>query len=143
MNRKSMATCFASSVLTAGALMALPAYAAEPQGTAEIVVRSERPAVRSDEPVVMQVGQTETRVPIMLVEIRHHVSFDDLDLATATGADALVERVRTIAKQGCTQLDRMYPRSSPDGGCMKEAVRNAMPQIEAAIAEAKTRAAPG
>ncbi len=139
MSRKPVALCVAVGVLAGGPVAWSPANAAEPQQTEEIVVSSERTPVRSEAPVVTSKGKTETGMPIVQTEIRHRIRFDDLDLATEAGAAALLSRVREVAQRGCQDLDKMYAPAGPDASCTRTAVSQAMPQVNAAIAEAKAR----
>jgi UrcA family protein len=98
-------------------------------------------ATRSAEPSTTVIGRSDTGFPIVLVEIEHKVRFDDLDLATTAGADALIRRVSDTARKGCLEVDRVLsPQSSPSRACMNDAVSEAMPQIDSAIQEAKARA---
>ena len=119
--------------VTAGIFAVGYAVAADPTVENQITVRSDRPLQKV-------VGRSEKGAPITSVEIRHVVSFTDLDLATDTGAENLKKRIRDVAIIGCKDLDKMYPMSEPDRTCVSDAVRDAMPQVNAAIAEAKTKA---
>lgn len=139
MSRQVVSLCVAVGVLAGGPIAWSPANAAEPQQTEEIVVRSERTPVRSETPVVTSEGKSETGIPIVQTEIRHRIRFDDLDLGTEAGAAALLTRVREVARKGCEDLEKMYAPAGPDASCTRTAVSQAMPQVNAAIAEAKAR----
>lgn len=129
MNGISVARCIAAGFLAA-VFLPFSANANERQVQDEIVVRSEAP-------VATEVGRSLTNVPIMLVEAQHFVRIDDLDLTTGAGADALLKLVRTVARKSCSQLDSMFKAPNPDPSCVRDAVEGAIPQIEAAISEAK------
>jgi UrcA family protein len=131
MNPISIARFVASGVLAA-TLFPFVANASESQDQAEIVVRSEGA-------ITTEVGRSNNNFPIVLVEKRHIVEINDLNLTTGTDADALVKLVRSVARKGCAELDFKLPYTNPDPSCVRDAVEGAMPQIEAAIAEAKAR----
>jgi len=138
MNKLSIALCIAVGALAGGTAVVSPVMADEPQTTDEItVISSERRPVRSDAPVITSAGKSVTGTPIIQAEIRNQIRFDDLDLATDAGAAELVNRVREAARQGCAELDKIYLPAGPDSICAGSAVRAAMPQIDAAIAEAR------
>ena len=139
MSRKPVVLCLAVGVLAGGPVAWWPTNAAEPQNTEEIMVSSERTPARSEPPVVTSEGKTDTGMPIVQTEVRHHIRFDDLDLATDAGAGALLTRVREVARQGCEDLDKMYAPARPDASCARSAVSKAMLQVNAAIAGAKAR----
>lgn len=131
MNRISIARFVASSLLAA-TLLPFAANASESQGQAEIIVRSEGA-------ITTEVGRSNNNFPIVLVEKRHIVEISDLNLTTDTDADALVNLVRSVARKGCAELDFKLPYTNPDPSCVRDAVKGAIPQIEAAIAEAKAK----
>jgi UrcA family protein len=134
MNRISIARCVASGLLAA-AVLPFSAIADERQGAAEIVIRSQG-AVKTE------VGRTYTNFPIVVAETRQVIDIKGLDLATPASADALLKVVRTAARKGCAQLESLFANSDVDPSCVSDAVKGAMPQIEAAIAEAKGMAQP-
>ncbi len=134
MNRTSMARCIATGILAAAALP-FSAIATERQDAAEIVVRSEGA-------VTTEVGRTYSDFPIVLVETQHVVDISELDLAAPATAEALLKVVQSVARKGCAQLESMFVNSDVDTRCVRDAIKGAMPQIEAAIAEAKGMARP-
>lgn len=88
------------------------------------------------------VGQTYVGVPIEQVSLSRQVGFSDLDLTKQAGAVALKQRVSASAQESCAQLARLYPDDidaplPTNKSCEKDAVEAAMPQVEAAIEEAK------
>ena len=63
---------------------------------------------------------------------------DDLNLNTASGREALKQRVETAAEETCEWLNDLYPLDHPIGserGCIEEAVEGAEEQMLAAIAD--------
>ena len=79
-----------------------------------------------------------TGAPIRDVAISQAVRFDDLDLRTDWGARALKDRIRYTARTMCRQLDFRYPVSTDDSPpCYQTALDDAMPQADAAIAQAR------
>ncbi len=130
MNRKS-ARCLAAGLL-AGALLPFAASASERQLAEEIVVQSQAP-------VATEVGKTFNGFPVVLLEASHSVRIDELDLTTDAGTDSLVKLVYAVARKSCSRLDAMLPYTNPSPSCVRDAVAEAMPQIEAAVAEAKSQ----
>lgn len=139
MSRQSLALCLSAGLLAGGPVTWATANAAEPEAGDEVVVLFERATVQSGAPVVTSQGKTETGMPVVQTEIRHRIRVDDLDLTTEAGAATLVERVRAVARQGCAELDRIYAPAGPDASCTRKAISEAMPQVDAAIADAKAR----
>jgi UrcA family protein len=130
MNRLSV-RCVAAG-LVAAAFLPFAASASERQLAEEIVVQSQAP-------VATEVGKTFNGFPIVLVEARHSVRIDELDLTTDAGTDSLVKLVRAVARKSCSRLDAMFPYANPSPSCVRDAVAEVMPQIEAAVAEAKSQ----
>lgn len=65
------------------------------------------------------------------------VYIDDLNLQTPDGREQLKNRVETAAKEVCDWLDDLYPLDrdlSSEYDCVRNAVDDAQPQIEEAIA---------
>jgi len=119
----------AAWALAAGGLTVQAAFADEPIG--QVTVQAERPAEKI-------VGRSGIGAPVKLVELRHRVSYADLDLKSDSGADSLRKRVHEVARNLCADLDRMYPPAETDGACKRKAEDAAAPQIEAAIAAARS-----
>ena len=61
----------------------------------------------------------------------------DLDLRTPWGADELRSRIRFAARALCEKIDRSYAVIDDGRSCYYEAVERAMPEADAAIAEAR------
>ncbi len=95
--------------------------------------------IRAQRLVEARVGRTSSGVPVVSYELTYKVGFDDLDLASAAGADALSQRVRDAAAAACADLDKMYPLVEPDRDCANKAAKEAMAEAEAVIAAARAR----
>jgi hypothetical protein len=134
MSRKPIARFIASGIIAA-AVLPFAAHADDRQDAAEIVVQS-------GGVFQTEVGRTLNDFPIVLVETRHVIRIDNMNLATGTDADALLKMVRSVARKGCARLDSRLPYTNPDPSCVRDAVDGAIPQIEAAIAEAKGKSQP-
>jgi UrcA family protein len=79
--------------------------------------------------------------PIPAVSIVYKVSYADLNLATHSGAVELEKRVKDTAKQACDQLRKLYPESSEGATpCVDGAIKNAMAQLNKAVAAAEKAA---
>jgi UrcA family protein len=77
--------------------------------------------------------------PIRDVAISEPVRFDDLDLNSDHDVRRLESRVRERAGNLCRRLDVTHPITVSDGGpsCYREAVADAMDQVDAAIDQAR------
>ena len=74
------------------------------------------------------------------ISVRQEISFADLDLRTATGADQLRIRVHAAARGMCDQLLGAYPAAQLAGtDCYASTDRDAMVRAEAAINQARSR----
>ena len=136
MNTKSFLNALTvASLGIAGGILQATAFADEP----EITVSAERANTRLERPVQVLVGRTDHGWPIIETEITQHVGFDDLDLTTDSGAAALKQRVRDLAQISCRQVDLMYSEWSPNPACVGDAMKEADPQIDAAISQAKAK----
>ncbi|HEY4444048.1 MAG TPA: hypothetical protein VGN30_07155 [Steroidobacteraceae bacterium] len=78
---------------------------------------------------------TATGVPIEQVTITARVQADPVALRTNYGALMLNYSVLDAARKACTQAD---PLADDDGTCVDEAVASAKPQVDAAIARARS-----
>lgn len=119
----------AALAVAAGALASFPVLGAETEIGA-VTIRAKRA-------IETEVGRTSSGVPVVMYELGYHVSYRDLDLSTAGGADALKQRVREAAAEACADLDKMYPLTEPDKGCANRAGDEAMEQAKAAIEAAR------
>lgn len=117
-----------------GALGSFAATAAEPQPQEHVVVEAGRPTAKV-------VGRTDIPGRMVRVELRGQVSYSDLDLSIDSNAKVFKERVRDAARTICSDLDRMYHLYESDKACASRAERDAMPQVDAAIAAAQDRRA--
>lgn len=78
---------------------------------------------------------TATGAPIEQVTIRALVQADPVALRTNYGALMLNYSVLDAARKACTEAD---PLADDDGTCVHDAVESAKPQVEAAIARARS-----
>jgi UrcA family protein len=131
LSRAAGFVCAAAALGIAGA----PAIA-EQAGIQEVTVIAERPTTTV-------VGRTSSGAAIELLELRHRVSFADLNLATHAGATDLEKRVSNAAKSACDELDKLYPLEAKEANCAKKAADAAMSQVHAAVAAAEQRAKAG
>jgi UrcA family protein len=76
-----------------------------------------------------------TGAPIEMTTVSARVQADPAALTTEYGALMLNYSVRDAARKACTEAD---PSSSDNGTCVAKAVADAKPQIEAAIAQARS-----
>ncbi len=83
------------------------------------------------------VSRSSSGVPTEQVTLTHRVSYADLDLKTQIGAAELQKRVKETARAACKQLDELYPlEGKNERQCTKDAIAQASPQVEQAIAAA-------
>lgn len=77
--------------------------------------------------------------PIRDVAISEPVRFDDLDLNSDRDVHRLENRIRERAGNLCRRLDVTHPITVSDGGpsCYREAVADAMDQVDAAVEQAR------
>jgi UrcA family protein len=75
------------------------------------------------------------------VSIVYHVNYTDLNIATHSGAVELEKRIKESATAACEQLAKLYPEGTePPNGCVQTAVKNAMTQVNKAVAAAEKAA---
>ena len=82
--------------------------------------------------------------PIEHYTFKSSVSYANLDLSTPAGADELKKRVRETARTDCEALQRSADPMlllADDDTCVQEATAEAMKQVNAAIAAAKSGSA--
>jgi UrcA family protein len=87
------------------------------------------------------VGWSMTGQPMKKVELQYHVRYDDLDLASRDGVDALRKRVVKAALRGCADLGRNYGSIGHSHSCSDAAIRSANAQVDRAVAQARSIAA--
>jgi len=109
--------------------MAVMATAAIAQSTAQLP----EVKVMADKPVVTQ-ERTLTGQRVDVVQLSRVVGYADINIATASGAAVLRQRVSDSAKTVCEQIAKLYPLP-PSGKelCIEKAMKTANPQVQAAI----------
>jgi len=121
-----------TAALLSGAIalaLAAPVLAQVVAGpTEEVIVRA---------PPYYGQQRSEIGAPIEDVSLSREVRFDDLDLGTVWGQDALRDRIRRTAMSLCQDLENRYPVTA-DGSppCYRTAYDDAMDQAESAIRNA-------
>jgi UrcA family protein len=120
-------------LLAAAAAMAAASAPALAQTVGEITVLAPK-VVRES------AGRTDRGVPLEVVSISHHVSYGDLDLSKPDDVATFKKRVTAAAKEGCDQLDRLYPLGSlpnpSNQNCERTATEEGMAQADMVIAAA-------
>ena len=81
-----------------------------------------------------------TNAPIEDVTVTAHVASDPTALTTSSGVALLKDSVVEAARTACTAA---APFTPDDGTCVRQAVQSAQPQIDAAIAQARSSSAKG
>jgi UrcA family protein len=81
-----------------------------------------------------------THAPIVQLTARARVPYVPVTLTTHSGVALLKDRVFTAARDLCTRLD---PLGGRDWSCIRDAVDQAQPQIDAAIERAEQSEARG
>jgi UrcA family protein len=115
----------ATLVLGALAFLSVRAHAAEPE---EVTISA---------PAVKTVGRAEIGAPIEETTVIARVATDPATLTSHSGVALLKDKVLEAARKACTEAG---PLNDDDGTCVRDAVDSAKPQIEAAIARARTSA---
>jgi UrcA family protein len=112
-----------------GVAIAVMATAAMAQSSTQL------PEVKvvADKPVVTQ-ERTSTGKRVDMVQLSRVVGYADINIATASGAAVLRQRVSDSAKSVCEEIGRLYPLP-PSGTelCIEKAMKAATPQVQAAI----------
>jgi len=89
-------------------------------------------------PAVKTVGRNAaTGAPIREVTVTARVTADPVKLTTNSGVALLKDSVLDAARKACDAAD---PFTSDDGRCVLTAVKAAKPQIDAAVARARSNA---
>jgi len=87
-------------------------------------------------PAVKAVGSdAATLAPIEESTVTARVAFDPATLTTNSGVALLKDSVLEAARKACDAADPFTP---DDGTCVQTAVRSAKPQVDAAIARARS-----
>lgn len=134
MGRVKLIGTAGTALLAASLFASAPAFAQGEEGAPEepvqeIVVTAPRPITAE-----LEDGSAGGRKEAV-ISLQMTVQYADLDLATAEDADRLKVRIRSVARDACKYLDRMYPLD-PDPDCEERAYADAKPQVEQAIAGA-------
>jgi hypothetical protein len=117
------------------ALVSARAHAAEPDQLNPVQLD----AITVSAPAVKVVDRdAATNAPIEQVTITARVQADPAALKTNYGALMLNYSVRDAARKACAAPD---PLADDDGTCVRDAVESAKPQVEAAIAKARSSVA--
>ena len=86
------------------------------------------------------VERSPTGMAIETMMATRVVNYSDLNLRTGDGEIALQDRVKDAARKACDALDHAYPLTPPAGpACTNTAVKEAAPQIKAAVAAARAK----
>ena len=131
-HRMRMLSVFAG--FAAGVISAAPAIAQEynpPATNVEVNTGSEEVTITSPRrpPTRSAIG-----APIEEVSMSIPVAYGDLNLHSGEGVYTLRQRVRYAARSVCNRLSFRYPIGAPDHrSCYSHAIRDAMPQADAAI----------
>jgi hypothetical protein len=117
------------------ALVSARAHAAEPDQLNPVQLD----AITVSAPAVKVVGRdAATNAPIEQLTITARVQADPAALKTNYGALMLNYSVLDAARKACAAPD---PIADDDGTCVRDAVESAKPQVEAAIAKARSSVA--
>lgn len=120
----------AFAVISASALLStasLPALAQDTGSTMEIyeiIVTAPR----------VQVQETRRPMGGSAVSMSYAVGYADLDLSRTENRTELEARVREAAEEICLLLSERYASGAGTAACVRQAMRDAMPQVERAIA---------
>jgi UrcA family protein len=79
--------------------------------------------------------ETATHAPIEEASVTARVTFDPVTLTTNSGVALLKDSMLKAAHEVCDAADPLTP---DDGSCVQSAVKSAKPQLEAAIARARS-----
>lgn len=140
---KTRTSLFLAATLLAGAAIA-PSFA-------QSVVKPDPYAYEENEIVVVPYGiqryETGRNAPgsiarEQVLQLSRVISTDGLDLRYDPDVAALNQRVEYTAREICNELDRASAGQSTtsDRECVRDAVRAAEPQVEAAVVRARTYA---
>ena len=100
------------------------------------------PAVLQAEEVTKLEGLVVTAERMLTVErpsgvvdqelrVKGRVYYSDLDLATDAGKKELESRIKKVASDVCTELDKLLPaRTMEHGNCVRDAVARAMAEVK-------------
>jgi UrcA family protein len=87
---------------------------------------------------VTKYGRNERGQPVEVFQLSRLVKYSDINIATASGAAVLQQRVADAAKSVCEELGKLYPTTiTGTNSCAADAVKIAQPQVQAAIDSAE------
>jgi UrcA family protein len=119
----------ATFAIAAVALISARAQADEPDQVEQVIVSS---------PAVKTVGRdAATGGPITDTAMTARIQFDPVTLTTNSGVALLKDSVFETARRVCDSIDPFDP---DDSTCIRNAVDSAMPQVDAAVARARSTA---
>ncbi|MEZ5500500.1 MAG: UrcA family protein [Steroidobacteraceae bacterium] len=127
-------TAINAAMLIAAGFVAAAPIAADAAGASSTTI-----VIQGSRETRKVIGRSDIGAPIVQVDLSHTVSYADLNLASASGAETLRQRVDSTAHLLCRDLDQLYPLESSDPMCAKHAVHMAKSQVDAAIAAASAR----
>jgi hypothetical protein len=93
--------------------------------------------IEIDAPVVKVIARDEIDAPLERVTVVARVIPDPETLTTDSGVVLLNDYIRDAARKACFAADPMEP---DDGTCVRNAIKEAKPQVTALVARAKTNA---
>ena len=126
-NRRS--GLLATFAIGAVALISARAQADDPAQVDQVTISS---------PTVNIVGRdSATGAPITETMKTARIQYDPVTLTTNSGVALLRDSVRESARKLCDSIDPLDPN---DGTCIRAAVDSAKPQVDAAIARARSTA---
>jgi UrcA family protein len=119
----------ATFAIGAVALISARAQADDPAQVDQVTISS---------PTVTIVGRdSATNSPITETTKTARIQYDPVTLTTNSGVALLRDSVRESARKLCDSIDPLDPN---DGTCIRTAVDSATPQVDAAIARARSTA---
>jgi UrcA family protein len=122
-------TLRATFAVAAIVLVAARAQAADPGQIDQVTVSSE---------TVKVVGHdAATGAPIDEMMKTARIQYDPVTLTTNSGVALLKDSIQEAARKACYSID---PLDTDDATCVRNAVDSAMPQVNAAVARARTQA---
>jgi UrcA family protein len=145
--QNSMEGTLMNARLTVGCRVLLGLAAAGMLGSAAVAQQAATiPEVRVQASAVIkkQTGKSSSGIPIETAVVAVRVGYSDLSLATNSGQALLRERVVDAARDACARVSATFApggNSSSDSDCIRTAISDAQPQINAAIEAANTHKA--
>jgi UrcA family protein len=81
-----------------------------------------------------------TGAPIKKITVEAHIAADAATLKNESGVVLLNDRVSEAAREACAAADPTTP--ADEGGCVRQAVKAATPNADAAITQARSTSVP-